>query len=115
MLIMTSQASHNEAGDPATFAPRAASGCVLAVLRFQTVISWPHDLSRCAIAAPILPVPHIPTLMTLSFCLLSASTNPGATSPSVLYALCCSLITSLAESSEEADSWQRRCRRAGWC
>ena len=31
------------------------------------MILWLHDMSRCAIAAPILPVPHTPIFMLLSF------------------------------------------------
>src|SRR5579864_7960896 len=64
MVMTTSHAWHSAAGDVATFAPSFARGCVLGALLFHTTTSWPQLMRRCAIAAPILPVPHTPIFMS---------------------------------------------------
>jgi hypothetical protein len=38
-------------------------GFVFAGSRFQTLTSYPSDISRCAIADPIRPVPQMPIFM----------------------------------------------------
>ena len=48
------------AGVAATAAPASASGLVLAADRFQTETLCPTSISRCAMAAPIFPMPAIP-------------------------------------------------------
>src|SRR5262249_1833286 len=63
ITMVTSQASTSSAGEPADFAPASTSGLVFAAFRFQTLTSCPTDISRCAIADPIRPVPHTPIFM----------------------------------------------------
>src|SRR5215831_18407018 len=48
------------AGVAATAAPAAAIGLALSAERFHTVIVCPTSMSRCAMAAPILPIPAMP-------------------------------------------------------
>src|SRR5262245_37945924 len=63
MVMITSQASATLAGVAAAVAPAATTGFTLLALRFQTVTVWPTSISRCAIAAPIMPRPATPTFM----------------------------------------------------
>src|SRR6266850_6436671 len=62
MLITSSLPAARSAGVGATFNPvaRALSG-----VRFQTIISCPSPASRDAMPAPILPMPAMPTFMSL--------------------------------------------------
>ncbi len=57
------RAAQVAAGVAATVAPAAASGFALSAVRFHTVTAWPTSISRCAIAAPIMPRPATPTCM----------------------------------------------------
>src|SRR5215471_13882749 len=61
--MIVSQLSTRAAGVAACFAPASTSGLVLAGLRFQTATSCPTAINRCAIDAPIRPVPHTPIFM----------------------------------------------------
>jgi hypothetical protein len=60
---MTNTMSHSPRSviRPATVAPLAAKGSVLALVRFHTVTGSPASISRAAIAAPIRPVPSQPS------------------------------------------------------
>src|SRR6267142_1253201 len=62
MLITTSLPAARSAGVGSTFNPvaRALSG-----VRLQTIISCPSPASRDAMPAPILPMPAMPTFMSL--------------------------------------------------
>ena len=61
-MVNTSSQPASAAMSGATRAPRAASGAVLASVRFQTVTGRPASISRPAITLPILPVPSQPML-----------------------------------------------------
>src|SRR6516225_7914849 len=60
-MVMTASASRaSSAGVAAAAAPAAITGCNLPAERFHTVTLCPTSMSRCAMAAPILPIPAIP-------------------------------------------------------
>ena len=61
-MVNTSSQAASAAMSGATRAPRAASGAVLASVRFQTVTGRPASIRRAAITLPILPVPSQPML-----------------------------------------------------
>jgi hypothetical protein len=65
--MIASDALARAAGDSAAFAPAATSGAVFAGVRFQTVTACPCPSKRVAMAAPMRPVPAIPTFTMLSF------------------------------------------------
>src|SRR5690349_13584316 len=65
MVMIVSTLSASAAGVAATLAPAAATSRVLSGVRFHTVSSWPRPIRRCAMAAPIRPVPAIPTFIPL--------------------------------------------------
>src|SRR5256886_2522003 len=62
MLIPPPHPAARSAGVGATFSPVARA---LSAVRFQTIISCPRPASRAAMPAPILPMPAMPTLMSL--------------------------------------------------
>src|SRR5215472_11207092 len=57
-MVMT--ASALRASSAGVAAPAAISGFNLSAERFHTVTVCPTSMSRCAMAAPILPIPAIP-------------------------------------------------------
>src|SRR5258708_7310107 len=60
-MVMTASALRaSSAGVAATAAPAAVTGFNLSAERFHTVTLCPTSMSRCAMAAPILPIPAIP-------------------------------------------------------
>src|SRR5258708_16013249 len=65
MTTTVSQPSASSAGDAYNFAPASVSGFVFFASRFHTPTSCPTAINRCAIAAPIRPVPHTPIFMFL--------------------------------------------------
>src|SRR5450759_4001758 len=65
MEITTSAFSTASAGVASTRPTPSASARLR--VRFQSVSSWPSDLSLFAIAPPIFPVPRIATRITASF------------------------------------------------
>src|SRR5947207_13917790 len=65
-MVMTASALRaSSAGVAAAAAPAAVTGFSLSAERFHTVTLCPTSMSRCAIAAPILPIPAIPICMLL--------------------------------------------------
>ena len=58
--MTASDLSASSAGVATAFAPASVTGLSLSAERFHTVTLWPTSISRCAIAAPILPIPAIP-------------------------------------------------------
>src|SRR5215471_6415739 len=60
-MVMTASASRaSSAGVAAAAAPAAVSGFNLSAERFHTDTVYPTSMNRCAMAAPILPIPAIP-------------------------------------------------------
>src|SRR5215468_11205775 len=60
-MVMTASALlASSAGVAAAAAPAAVTGFNLSAERFHTVTLCPTSMSRCAMAAPILPIPAIP-------------------------------------------------------
>src|SRR5262249_20491447 len=60
-MVMTASALRaSSAGVAAAVAPAAVTGFNLSAERFHTVTLCPTSMSRCAMAAPILPIPAIP-------------------------------------------------------
>src|SRR5215475_8535524 len=60
-MVMTASALRaSSAGVAAAAAPAAITGCNLLAERFHTVTLCPTSMRRCAMAAPILPIPAIP-------------------------------------------------------
>ena len=59
--MITSDADASAPGDAAACAPAATSGAVFAGVRFQTVTRCPCPSRRVAMAAPMRPVPAMPT------------------------------------------------------
>src|ERR1700678_4059408 len=66
MTTTASQPSASAAGEANALAPASTSGLALIASRFHTPTSCPTAINRCAIAAPILPVPQMPTFIFLS-------------------------------------------------
>src|SRR4029450_1337796 len=60
MVMTASLLLARSTGVAATAAPAAATGFTFSAERFQTVTVCPTSISRCAMAAPILPIPPIP-------------------------------------------------------
>src|SRR4029079_19253677 len=60
MLMTVSDLLASSAGVGTAIAPASVTALSLAAERFHTVTVWPASISRCAIAAPILPIPAIP-------------------------------------------------------
>src|ERR1700758_1068609 len=65
MAMTASQPSTSSAGDAYSLAPASVSGFVFFESRFHTPTSCPTAINRCAIAAPIRPVPHTPIFIFL--------------------------------------------------
>ena len=66
----------SSAGVAATAAPASVTGFSLSAERFHTVTLCPTSISRCAMAAPILPIPAIPICIDRALC-RSAAGNGG--------------------------------------
>src|SRR3982074_1256790 len=60
MLMTASAVLASSAGVAPAFAPASVTALSLSAERFHTVTVCPTSMSRCAIAAPILPIPAIP-------------------------------------------------------
>ena len=74
--MMASALLASSAGVAASRAPASATGLVLSAERFQTVTLWPTSISRCAMAAPILPMPAIPMCMEFSYTISVLPSSP---------------------------------------
>ena len=79
----------------ATLAPAATSGVVFVGVRFQTVTSCPLSIRRVAMAAPMRPVPAIPTFTMLSSC-FGRRRLPAAVSGSIRRDIACQSIAAPA-------------------
>jgi hypothetical protein len=73
MVMIASAPSASAAGVATAVAPASVTGLSLSAERFHTVTLCPTSMSRCAIAAPILPIPAIPICID---CTLSISSGP---------------------------------------
>src|SRR4030088_1099732 len=60
MLMTASAVLASSAGVATAFAPASVTALSFSAERFHTVTVCPTSMSRCAIAAPILPIPAIP-------------------------------------------------------
>src|SRR5262249_19116074 len=60
MVMTVSALRASSAGVAAAAAPAAITGCNLSAGRVHTVTLGPTSMGRCAMAAPILPIPATP-------------------------------------------------------
>ena len=82
-ITNTMSQPHSPVIRSATRAPRAASGSVLALVRFHTVTRSPPSISRRASAAPIRPVPSQPRSVLMNMLLTIDSERAVVTPASI--------------------------------
>src|SRR4051812_25256437 len=76
MLMTASDLLASSAGVATVCAPASVTALSLAAERFHTVTMWPASISRCAIAAPILPIPAIPICIARTPLVAPTSLHP---------------------------------------